>query len=106
MNLKKQLFGVKLKTVKDLFVLPFPCSFTNIFTLKLSYLEKQVVGYEYVNEKARKEWWRIYGDWEALWNLECWYERYVKQYNAQNMRNFCPIYIEQIIFSCTFILLL
>ena len=87
-------------------MVPFLCAFTNIITLKSSFQENRLVGYEYRNEKARKEWCSTYGDGEPLWNLECWYERYLKQYNAQNMRNFWPQYIKQIILSCTFISLL
>jgi len=45
---------VKLKPVNDLYVVSFLCAFTNIITLKSSFKEKRVVGYEYVNEKARK----------------------------------------------------
>jgi hypothetical protein len=43
---------VKLKIVKNLYVVPFLCPFTNIITLISSSQESRVVGYEYVNEKA------------------------------------------------------
>jgi hypothetical protein len=75
---------------------------TNIITPKSSFQNNRVVRYEYVNEKARKESWSTYGDGDLLWNLEYWYERYVKQYNAGNMRNFRPQYMKQIVLSCTF----
>jgi len=45
---------VGLKTVKDLYVVPFVCAFTNIITLKSSFQENQLVRYEYVNEKLEK----------------------------------------------------
>ena len=64
------------------------------------------MGYEYGNEKAGKELCSTYEDGDLLWNLECWYERYLKQYNAQNMSNFWPQYIKQNVLSCTFISLL
>jgi len=51
----------------------------NTITLISSFKETCVVGYEYVNEKARKEWWSTYDFGESLWNLECWYERYVEE---------------------------
>jgi len=100
--MKRQLCGVKLKTVKELYVAPFVCDFTNIITLKSSFQEHWVVGYEYVNEKARKEWLSTYEKGDLLWNLKYWYERYVKQYNAQIMRNCRPQCINQI-FLCAFI---
>ena len=43
-----------IKTVKDLYVVPFLCAFRNVITLKSSFQENRVVGYEYVNEKATK----------------------------------------------------
>jgi len=73
---------VKLKTVKDLYVVPFVCAYANIITLKSSFQENRVLGYEYVNEKARKECWITCEDGDVLWNLEYSYERYDKQYNA------------------------
>ena len=79
-----------IKTVKVLYVVPFLCAFTNIITLKSSFQDNRVVGYEYVNEKARKEWWSTYEDGDILWNLEYWHEPYVKQYNAGNMRKCRP----------------
>jgi len=69
---------VKLKNVKDLYVVPFLCVSLIIFALKSSFQEIRVVGYEYVNEKARKEWLSTYEDEDILWNLEYWYEPYVK----------------------------
>jgi hypothetical protein len=54
--------------------------------------ENRVVGYEYVNEKARKEWWGTYEDGEIMWNLEYWPERYIKEYSTQNMCNYRPQY--------------
>ena len=102
--MKRQLFGVKLNTVKVLYVVPFLCVFTNIIILKPSFQEICVVGYEYV--KLRKEWWSIYKDGDLLWRLEYCFERYVKQYNSQNMRNFWPQYIKQFVLSCSFISLL
>ena len=38
----------------DLYVVPFVCVFTNIVTLKSSFQEIAVVGYEQVNEKLEK----------------------------------------------------
>jgi len=50
----------EIKTVKDFFVVPFLCAFTNIITLKSSFQENRLLGYEYLNKKARKEWWSSY----------------------------------------------
>jgi len=60
---------------------------------KIAFQQNRVLDYEYVNEKARKEWWSTYEDGDILWNLEYWYEWHVKQYNAQNMRNCRPPYV-------------
>jgi len=78
---------VRFKTFKDLYVVPFVFVFANIFALKSSFQEIAVLGYEYVNEKASKEWWSTYEDGDILWNFEYWYERWVKKYNGQSMRN-------------------
>jgi hypothetical protein len=48
-----QLSALKATTVWHLSVIPFVCALTNIITLKSSFKENRVVGYEYVNEKAR-----------------------------------------------------
>jgi hypothetical protein len=42
---------------------------------------KSLSGYEYVNEKARIEFWSrpAYEDGDLLWNLECCAERCVKE---------------------------
>ena len=56
--------------------------------------------------EARKDWWSTYGDGDILWNLEYWYERYVKPYNAVNMPNSRPRYIKGFVLSCAFISLL
>ena len=68
--------------------------------------ENRIVGYEYVNEKARKEWWSTYEDGDLLWNLEYWPERYIKEYSTQNMRNYWPQCVKQFAVSRTVILLL
>ena len=104
--MKRQLFGVKLNTVKVLYVVPFLCVFTNIIILKPSFQEICVVGYEYV--KLRKEWWSIYKDGDLLWRLEYCFERYVKQYNSQNMaiscRNISTVCFFMYIFFVTIII--
>jgi hypothetical protein len=64
------------------------------------------MGYEYVNEKDRKECWCTYEDEELLWNLECWPEPYTKEYSTQNMRNYRPQCVKEIAVSCTVISLL
>jgi len=48
-----QLSALKATTVWHLSVCFTEYNYTNIFVEK-----KSVLGYEYVNEKARKEWWR------------------------------------------------
>jgi len=48
----------------------------NIIALISSFKENRVVGYEYVNEEARKKRWSMYEDGDLLWNIECWPERY------------------------------
>ena len=37
------------------------------------------MGYEYVNEKTRKEWWSTYEEGEPLCDSECWPERYFEE---------------------------
>jgi len=64
------------------------------------------VGYEYVNEKARKEWWSTYGFGDLLRNLGYGPERYIKEYSTQNIRNYGPQCVKQIAVSCKVISLL
>ena len=97
---------MKLKRVECYCVVPFLCAFMNIITLKASFQENRVLGYEYANEKARKEWWSAYEDRDLLWNLEYWSERYVKEYGTLNMSNSRPQYMKKIVPACTFISLL
>ena len=59
-----QLSALKATTVWHLSVVPFLCALQNIITLKSSLKDNRVLGYEYVNEKARKEWWR-YMKWRT-----------------------------------------
>jgi len=62
----------------------------NIITRKSCLKEKRIVGYEYVNEKARKECWNTIEDGDLLWNLEYWSELCIKIYSTQNIRNYRP----------------
>ena len=75
-------------------MVPFLCAFMNIITLKSSFQENRVLGYEYANEEARREWWSTYEDGDFLWNLEYWSERYVIQYGTQNIRSCGPQYMK------------
>jgi hypothetical protein len=73
-----QLSALKAKTVWPLSVVPFVCALPNIVILNSSSKRNQIVGYEYVNEKARKECWIMYEDGDLLRNLEYWPELYIK----------------------------
>jgi len=52
-----------------------------------NYTRKSGSEYEYVNEKAMKEWWSTYEDGDLLRNLEYWPERYIKGYETHNICN-------------------
>ena len=70
-----------MKDVKSwgTFDITFLCAFVNIITLISSFKENCVMGYEYVNEKTRKEWWSTYEEGEPLCDSECWPERYFEE---------------------------
>ena len=57
-----QLSALKATTVWHISAVPFLCALHSIITRISSLKENRVLGYEYVNEKARKEWW-IYMKW-------------------------------------------
>ena len=59
-----QLSALKATTVWHLSAVPFLCALHSINTRIPSLKENRVLGYEYVNEKARKEWWR-YMKWRT-----------------------------------------
>jgi hypothetical protein len=61
------------------FLIPFLCALTNIITLKPSLKEYRLVGYEYVNEKAGKEWCSTYEVGDLMCNLEYWPEQYMEE---------------------------
>jgi len=60
----------EIKTVKDLYMAPFLCAFTKIITLKSSFQENRIAGYEFVNEKVRKEWCNTYENGDLLCKVE------------------------------------
>jgi hypothetical protein len=65
-----QMSALKATTVWHLSVVPFMCALPNIIIQKSFLKKKSVFGYEYMNEKARKECWIAYEDGDLLWNIE------------------------------------
>jgi hypothetical protein len=79
MLMNMQLSALIATAVWHHFVIPFLCALTNIITLNSYLKEYRLVGYEYVNEKAGKEWCSTYETGDFLWNLEYWPEQYMEE---------------------------
>jgi len=60
MEMNRQLSGLKATTVWHPSVIPFLCALTNIITLKLSFKDNRVLGYDYLSENSRKGCWIAY----------------------------------------------